>query len=417
MWKQFNNLAYRVFFAFRNRRARSRNRSWPARVPRPSPAEPRPVLYLAWGRIGDVVLGTGHLKHLRRWFHPSPVWFMGRPGVKQIVEPYVDAFLPFPEPDEPARGAGRTPAVTPARPPNPGHPTTPIQSPTPAFRYVITDIHTFDGGLFALDALLASLRADRMFVYKGYHLGKDLAPERPYPAGFEVVPEYESRRHRDGHTDGDHLLNHSAHYIRHVLERCGVEPDGGATWRPDLGHIGSGTKECRRFDLTPGEYVAWQPKSANPRKDYPLSNWAETFRAFPDQQFVALVEPGGAAALDRSALPGVRVIETGLTGAMKLIREARLFVGLDSGLSHIATVLGIPTVCVCPDSHLGYFFPYPDDYGYTNLRTVAHRDYLWCRGCFMTCRHEPLTSTISRGALCLRTLPARQVIDAIRSAL
>ena len=405
MWKQLNNLAYRIFFASRNRRARSRNRGWSVRAALQAEAGPRPVLYVGWGRIGDVVLATGHLKRLRRWFHPHPVWFLGRPGVKPIVDPHVDAFLPFPEPDEPGVRAGRAPALTPTRP------------AAPSFRYVIADIHTFYGGLFALDALLASLRADRKFVYEGYHLGKDLAPERPYPAGFEVVPKYVGRGNRDAPIDGDHCLYHNAHYMSRVLESCGVEPDGGATWRPDLGHIGSGTEECRRFDLKPGEYVAWQPVSANPRKDYPLSRWEETFRAFPDQQVVALVEPGGAVRLDRTGMPGVRVIETGLTAVMKLIREARLFVGLDSGLSHISTVLGTPTVCVCPDSHLGYFFPYPDDYGYTNLRTVAHPDYLWCRGCFMTCRHESLASTISRGALCLRTLPSRQVIDAIRSAL
>ena len=363
------------------------------------------MLYVAWGRVGDVVLGTGHLKWLRRWFHPHPVWFLGRSRVKPIVEPHVDVFLPFPEPDERYTGFGNVPAASLGRMVN------------RSFRYLITDIHTFYGGLFTLDALLASVRAERKFVYEGYHLGKDLAPERPYPAGYEIVPKYADREDRGMDYAGGHMLNHNGHYIRHVLERCGVEPEDGAAWRPDLGHVESGTEECRRLGIEPGGFVAWQPTSANRRKDYPLSSWAETIRAFPDQQFVALVEPGGATRLDQAALPGVRVVETGLTVAMKLIREARLFVGLDSGLSHISTVLGTPTVCVCPDSHLGYFFPYPDDYGYTNLRTVAHADYLSCRGCFMTCEHEPLTTTISRGALCLRTLPPRLVIDAIKAAL
>jgi len=363
------------------------------------------VLYLAWGRVGDVVLSTGHLKWLRRWFHPSPVWFLGRSSVKPIVEPHVDVFLPFPEPFERYTGFGNVPAASLGRLAN------------RSFRYLITDIHTFYGGLFTLDALLASARAERKFVYEGYHLGKDLAPERPYPAGFEIVPKYVDRENRDTDFAGGHMLTHNGHYIRQVLERCGVEPDDGAQWRPDLGHVGGGTEECRQLGIEPGEFVAWQPTSANRRKDYPLSCWAETIRAFPDRRFVALVEPGAAAGLDQAALPGVRVVETGLTVAMKLIREARMFVGLDSGLSHISTVLGTTTVCVCPDSHLGYFFPYPDDYGFTNLCTVAHPDYLSCRGCFMTCEHEPLTSTNSRGALCLRTLPPRQVIDAIKAAL
>ncbi len=405
MWKLFNNFTYRLFFAFRNRCLRRKTRSWAARISSPSSSEPRPVLYVGWGRIGDMVLATGHLKRLRRWFHPRPVWFLGRSPVKPLVEPFVDAFMAFPDPFEPEAGSGTAPAAPLERIVN------------QSFRYVIADIHTFYGGLFTLDSLLAALRADRKFVYEGYYLGRDLAAERPYPAGFEIVPHYAGREGAGTAEDGYHVLNHNAHYIRQVLEQCGIETEDGKLWRPDLGHIGSGTAECRRFGIEPGGYVAWQPASENRRKDYPPSHWAETISAFPDQQFVALVEPGKTPGLDRAALTDVRIIETGLTGVMRLIREARLFVGLDSGLSHIAAALGTPTVCVCPDSHFGYFFPYPRNYGYTNLRTVSHPDYLACRGCFMTCRHEPITSTVSRGALCLRTLPPGPVIDAIQSAL
>lgn len=405
MWKPINNIAYRLYFACRNRMSRRKNRRWAVRVARTRDTEPRPVLYVAWGRIGDVVLATGHLKQMRRLFHPSPVWFLGRSRVRPLVEPYVDAFLPFPEPGAGPAGSESAPAAL-------------LEGiANRSFRCVIADIHTFYGGLFALDAVLAAVRADRKFVYEGYHLGEDLAPERPYPAGYEVVPRFEESVVRDKDGSPRHVLHHNAHYIRSVLGHCGISTDDGETWRPELDHIGSGTGVCRRFGVEPGEYVAWQPFSDNRRKDYPSARWAETIRAFPEIQFVALVEPGRADEVNRTAPPGVRVIETSLTGVMKLIREARMFVGLDSGLSHISTVLGTPTVCVCPDSHLGCFFPYPASYGYSDLHTVSHPDYLPCRGCFMTCRHEPLTSTVTRGALCLRTLPSRLVIEAIRSAL
>lgn len=426
MWKPINNIAYRLYFAYRNRISRRENRQWLVRPARPPDPEPGPVLYVAWGRIGDVVLATGHLKRMRQWFHPSPVWFLGRPGVRPLVEPHVDVFLPFPEPaarqtgSEGARAAGlaRSGEQAAGRSGSGSDATASLERiSNRSFRCVIADIHTFYGGLFALDSVLAAVRADRKFVYEGYHLDKDLAPERPYPAGYEVVPKLEERVVRDKDDAPCHLLHHNAHYIRRVLGHCGIESEEGEAWRPALDHIGSGTDACRQFGIEPGEYVAWQPRSDNRRKDYPPARWAETFAAFPELQFVALVEPGRTDEVSRTAAPGVRVIETGLTGAMALIREARLFVGLDSGLSHIATVMGTPTVCVCPDSHLGYFFPYPESYGFANLYTVAHPDYLPCRGCFMTCRHEPLASTVIRGALCLRTLPARLVIEAIRSAL
>lgn len=426
MWKPINNIAYRLYFSYRNRMSRRENRRWAVRVERTRDTEPRPVLYVAWGRIGDVVLATGHLKRMRRMFHPSPVWFLGRSRVRPIVEPHVDAFLPFPEPAAGLTGSEDAPAADLARSGDQaagqtGSEDAPASSlegiANRSFRCVIADIHTFYGGLFALDSVLAAVRADRKFVYEGYHLGEDLAPERPYPVGYEVVPKFEEGAGAGIEDAPSHLLHHNAHYIGNVLAHCGVETDDEDAWRPELDHGGSGIDACRRFGIEPGKYVAWQPFSDNRRKDYPPARWAETFAAFPELQFVALAEPGGADEVSRTAPPGVRVIETDLTGAMALIREARLFVGLDSGLSHIATVLGTPTVCVCPDSHLGYFFPYPESYGFANLHTVAHPDYLPCRGCFMTCRHEPLASTVIRGALCLRTLPSRLVIEAIRSAM
>ena len=404
MWKLFNDFAYRVYFSYRNRGLRNRAIEWPVPVLPRVNAEPRPVLYVAWGRIGDVVLATGHLKRLRRWFYPHPVWLLGRSQVKPVVEPYVDAFFPIPDPV----GREGGPCIGPA----------PLESIlNQSFRYVIADVHMFYGGLFAMGSLLTALRADRKFIYEGYYLGRDLAPERPYPADFEIVPNHKAREETATETDGNHILDHNAYYIRDVLERCGVESDPDERWSPDLSFIGSGMEECRRFGLEPGEFVGWQPSSNNPRKDYPLSLWKEIIGAFPDQHFVALVEPGTAVELDRIALPKVRILETTLPEVILLIKEASLFVGLDSGLSHISTVLGKPTVCVCPDSHLGYFFPYPDAYDYPNLRTVSHPEYLQCRGCFMTCSHEPLTSTFSRGALCLRTLPPHLVIDAISDAL
>lgn len=427
MWKTINNIAYRIYYAYRNRISRRENRRWAVRVARKPDPEPRPVLYVAWGRIGDVVLATGHLKRMRRWFHPSPVWFLGRSRVRPLVEPHVDAFLPFPEPaarltcSESAPAARLTDSESAPAADLTGSESAPAASLegilNRSFRYVIADIHTFYGGLFALDTVLAAVRADRKFVYEGYYLGKDLAPERPYPAGYEVVPRYEGREGAGKDGVPCHLLHHNAHYIARVLGQCGVETDGGETWRPELDHVGSGTDACRRFGVEPGAYAAWQPRSDNRRKDYPPARWAETIRAFPELQFVALVEPGRAGEVSRTAPPGVRVIETGISETIKLIREARLFVGLDSGLSHIATVMGTPTVCICPDSHLGYFFPYPESYGFKNLHTVSHPDYLACRGCFMTCRHEPLASTVIRGALCLRTLPSQLVIEAIRSTL
>ena len=324
--------------------------------------------------------------------------------MQPIVENFVDQFLPLPDPKSVGKTPGKIRLIH-------------EQILNRSFMYIIADIHCFYGGLFSFGSLLTALQANRKFIYEGYYLGRDLAPARPYPKDFEIIPQITNATKLCPGNEISHILKHNEYYISNVVSQCGVSIASGEKWKPDLSFIGSGTEECRHFGLDPGGFVGWQPSSNNRRKDYPLSHWNETIRAFPDQLFVAFTQSKETLDSETLDLPNVRIIKGSLPVIMRLIKETRLFIGIDSGLSHIAVAMGKPTVCVCPNSHWGYFFPYPRGDGYENLHTVSHPGYIQCRGCFMTCQHEFLTSTFSRGALCLRTIPPSAVINAITEVL
>ena len=134
------------------------------------------------------------------------------------------------------------------------------------------------------------------------------------------------------------------------------------------------------------------------------------------ERAVAVLGSAGAAARS-AALRADNVVDlcgrTSLVECAGVIAQARAFVGLDSGLTHIATCLEKPTVCVSHASNLGYFFPYPASLGFGQLEVVHDPDYEACSGCLMVCRQEPLPNTYRLGALCLRTLPAASVIAAV----
>jgi ADP-heptose:LPS heptosyltransferase len=405
MWTRWNIALYTLYYRRRGRRLLRRGRTaalkqaaWPS----PEAGE-KPVLYVAWGRIGDAVMATGHLKHLRRVFRPHPVWLLGRPETEGVVRPHVDAFIPLKE--DVWQGA-------------PEDRDRLLQALHRPFLCIIADIHTFYGGVFVIGPLLERLHADRKFIYEGYHLGSNLAPWRPYPGGFEVVPQRPAPAAPDD-ISSRHVLHHAAHYFRTVLNRCRVPEEGIDDMRPELPEMPGAEDLSRKYGLEPGGFIAWQPASNNRKKDYPMARWAEVMAAWPDHLFVALGTRQEERKLRGFAAPNLRSLcgQTSLRETVQLIQAARLFVGLDSGLSHIATVLGQETVCVTQDSNLGYFFPYPPEYGFTNQHTVYHPDYIPCSGCFMTCRYESILSTYRRGALCLRTLPAEAVIAAIRQAL
>jgi len=363
-WQRFNTRLYRAYY-----RLRHRPQSPPAVELKP--ADDRAVLYVAWGCIGDTILSTGTLRHLRRAFDGRRVIYAGRPETRPIAEPFVDEFVPL------------------------------DAIPQRAYDCIVGDIHLFYGGTRKLGALLEALPATRKFVYEGYHLGDGLAPVRTYPRDFEVVPALTK--------PGEflHVLHDYAHYFREVTRRWSGEAFAGDNLAPALvAAPAEGYEDC----------IAWQPVTNNPKKDYPLARWREVLAAFPDVTFVALGTAIETTGLD---LPNVKDLcgKTDLAGALGIIAGARGFLGLDSGLTHAAAWLGCPTVCVTQSSNLGYFFPYPDAFPRENVTTVDHPDYRICSGCFMTCKHESIFSTYLRGSKCLRELPAAHVVEAVRERL
>jgi ADP-heptose:LPS heptosyltransferase len=372
-WLGFNRLLYRAHYARRHRRA-------PAPTLAPAPGRGDEILVLAWGRIGDTVLSTGILRHFRAAFGRRIV-FAGRPEVAAIVEPHVDEFAGF----------GADLAARLARP----------------YAAILSDIHFFYGGAHALGGLVEALPAPRKLMYEGYHLGPGLAPSRIVPRGVEVVAALGKAAPRW------HILLDNEHYFREVTRRLNGEAHAGDDYRPGI-VAPDASSTLARFGLAPESYVAWQPASNNRKKDYPAERWRAVLARFPDERFVALGAPG--EPLGEANVLDLRG-RTDLREAMALISAARAFVGPDSGLTHIAACLRRPTVCVAQNSNLGYFFPYPEEYGFRNLSVVDHPAYRECARCFMTCSREPILLTYLRGAKCLRELPPEMVADALAGRL
>jgi hypothetical protein len=404
MWTYINTALYRLYYGYRGRKLRTRGRAIQPPDRQITGGDPLPVLYVAWGRIGDLLLATGHIKHLRRWFHPHPIWLLGRPEVETLVKPYVDVFVPLNEDDILSQDAGSYDQL--------------IRLLRP-FKTIIADIHTFYGGVFVIGPLLEQLDACQKIIYEGYNLEMGLAPVRPYPSGFEIVSRKKDPVTDDSDITTRHVLHHMAYYIREVLKRSGIPLGPNEDLQPEITNAELEEYVCQKFKLDPGHFIAWQPVSNNPKKDYPLSRWLDVIATFPDQTFVALGTKQEQERLAGISAPNLINLcgQTTLDETIQLIQHAHMFLGLDSGLSHMATILRKETVCVSQNSNLGYFFPYPPAYGFTNQHTVFHPDYVHCSGCFMICRHESLLSTYRKGALCLRSLPVEQVVANIKGVL
>jgi ADP-heptose:LPS heptosyltransferase len=416
-WRVVNLAAYRVWYAARHRRAR-RARSVLERdvaaglaegaPDAPTGPEPR-VLFLSWGMIGDALLATSMLRHWRALFPEHRLVCLGRAATEPVLAPLVDEFIGY-EPDLWDRIASARRAV--------------VARLRGDFELLVGDIHLFYGGTFRFKELIERLPAGRKFLYEGYHLGPELAPQRLDPEGVETIPALRKPARPDPSDPArSHVLLDYHHYLGRILVRLGRGQDAPSGVAPPLPPPAGSEDEdhalLAELGLEAGRYLAWQPASNNRKKDYPAAAWRRVLERFPDRRFVALGSVKESEKLGGS--PGGNVLDlcgkTDLGQAMRVIRHARAYVGLDSGLTHIAAALRVPTVCVSQSSNLGSFFPYPAELGFHHLRVVHDPAYLECAGCFMTCSRESIVRTRLAGARCLRDLAPERVAEAVAGAL
>lgn len=402
-WLKLNRRLFAARAAWLNRQGSRRGRHAADALDRArgtddrTEATPR-LLHVAWGRIGDAVLGTGMLKHFRTLFPGVEIVHLGREETRSIVAPHVDRFEGF---DARAwrRSADERREL--------------VQRLNGPWQWIVGDLHLAYGGFAEFAPMLAGLDAERRIVSAGYSLDPGLLgrPQPKLPPGFECLPCRDPRESARRPVDERHVSHDTRHYLSELCARLAAKTAVPTDLRP----VVTLPDLPRRADMD--RAVVLQPFSDNRKKDPDPALWDAVCAAFPERRFVAL-------GTDREAIDTISAANvenlggaTSLEEAALLIRDARAFLGPDSGLTHVASALGRPTVCVSQSANLGYFFPYPDAILRGPQWIVDDPASRSCSGCFMTCEHEPIWRTARQGARCLRAIGPQAVIEALRAAL
>jgi heptosyltransferase-3 len=91
--------------------------------------------------------------------------------------------------------------------------------------------------------------------------------------------------------------------------------------------------------------IAIHPGSGSPRKNWPAERWLALLRELPGPVVVILGEAEVAAWTPRLAGLAVEVrVQPALEELVDLLAHTRLFLGHDSGVSHLAAACGAPSV-------------------------------------------------------------------------
>lgn len=92
-------------------------------------------------------------------------------------------------------------------------------------------------------------------------------------------------------------------------------------------------------EIAPTEpFIAVHPGSGSPRKNWPLDRWRELLPQLPSPVALILGEAEGAGA---AGLPAQRILQgRSLEELVAHLARCRLFIGHDSGISHLAAAAG-----------------------------------------------------------------------------
>ncbi len=112
-------------------------------------------------------------------------------------------------------------------------------------------------------------------------------------------------------------------------------------------------------DLPPGDWVAAHPGSGSEKKNWPEDRWAELLRRILNTNpatrvlLIAGEADGDKPRRLASQLPAERIrlaLNLPLPRLAQLLQSCRCYLGHDSGISHLASAIGLPTLLFWGDT-------------------------------------------------------------------
>lgn len=155
--------------------------------------------------------------------------------------------------------------------------------------------------------------------------------------------------------------------------------------------------------------IAIAPFSSEPKKDWEIKKF-ENLVTILSQKYKIILLGSFEQRMRLYNLENdnnniiVKAGELDLNDIPNVIKNTKLFIGLDSGLSHIALKVGIPLIAIIGGGNYGKFFPYKES---NKVKYLYHK--MDCFGCEWRCIHkEPY---------CLTDVSVNEVLENVNELL
>ena len=385
------------------------------------------VLILRPDHLGDVVLFTGALRHVRAMYPNAEIVFCGRRYVQNLLElcPHVDRFVPVEElwgpigpgmklvklskrwrmigENHPLRrlaryvidGCYRIVRRRTCRQYRSDVLLVPVRSPAAGF----ADVHEL------VRALPAAAKIGIAGDLGNQSPEQDRAAEASYTRRLRLAPDQTHRPELAVTADYLSLLSGKTITIEDVRPEFWT---GGDDRQWALEHV-IRTGGTIVLGLCPGV-------TSLPGKCYPAANYAEALRLCPQHRFSVVIF-GAAKEADTCAevaravagCPNVQSVcdlagRTSVRQLVEALRRTDVVLSQETAALHIATALDRPTVGIVGGGHFGRFYPWGD----RRIHRAASVP-MDCFGCNWQCKFSVIK--------CIQEIPPPLVAEELRSAL
>ncbi|HLP81770.1 MAG TPA: glycosyltransferase family 9 protein [Nitrosomonas sp.] len=158
--------------------------------------------------------------------------------------------------------------------------------------------------------------------------------------------------------------------------------------------------------------ISIAPLSSSPLKNWGIENYIALIRVLIDNYGASILIHGSTDQTQYlsslTVIDPTKIIDLSgrfsLQETMAAIGLSKLFIGNDSGLTHISLAFGIPTIGLIGGGSLGHFFPYQ-----TSNRSMLLSVEMDCLGCGWKC--------IQQIPYCIRKLTVEEVLHHVAQFL
>lgn len=152
----------------------------------------------------------------------------------------------------------------------------------------------------------------------------------------------------------------------------------------------------RSYNFSENSYIAIFPGAGHPVRYLETEKWAELIRRILSENpkyKIVILGHGNDSFPIKSILEALGVCcrkrivnlyeQTTLRLLAKVIQNAKLFIGTESGAVHVAAAVGTPNICLMGGGHFGRFYPYGD---LSKNKIVYYK--MDCFGCNWQCKYR-----------------------------